>query len=135
MRENFNKSFDILMDIEGYESNDPNDPGGHTKYGIAQAFNPGVNYQSLTLEGAKQIYLERYWIPLGCDEQDYPCDMILFVQGVNIGTRVKTFLKESKGLLDVFMKCLNHYATRPKTQRDRYLTGWDNRLIKLWLAL
>jgi hypothetical protein len=135
VRENFDKSVELLFSMEGYESDDPNDKGGYTKYGIAQAFNPGVDYQFLTREGAKQIYLERYWEPLGCDDQGYPLDMILFIQGVNMGERVKIFVKDSKGPLDVIMKCLNHYATREKSQRDRYLTGWCNRLIKLWEAL
>jgi hypothetical protein len=135
VRENFNKAFDLLVDIEGYESNDPDDKGGHTRYGIAQKYHPDIDVSKLTAVKASEIYLERYWKKLGCDELEYPLDVVLFIQGVNIGTIAKTFLNASNGLLDFFMKCLWYYTGREKEQRDKYLAGWCNRLIKLWRAL
>ena len=135
MRENFDKAFELLMELEGYESNDKDDKGGFTRYGISQKYNPDINVPKLTREKAKDIYLERYWKKLGCDEREYPCDVALFIQGVNIGVLAKTFMDASNGLLDFFMKCLNHYCTREKAQRDKYLAGWCNRLLKLWEAL
>jgi len=136
MREDFDKSINLLFSIEGYISDDKNDLGGFTKYGISQKYHPDVNVPKLTKEQAIQIYLDEYWIPLGCDELGYPFNMVLFIQGVNIGIgRAKKFMDEGNGLLDFLMKCLNHYATRPKVQRDVFLTGWCNRLIKIWEAL
>lgn len=136
MRENFNKSFDFLMKLEGYISDDKNDIGGYTKYGISQKYHPYVNVPQLTLEQAKKIYLDEYWILAECDELGYPFDMCLFIQSVNLGvSRACKFLGDSNGLLDFFMKNLQHYATRPKVQRDVFLTGWCNRLIKLWEAV
>jgi hypothetical protein len=134
MRENFDSAFDLLMDIEGYISNDPRDKGGYTKYGIAKAYNPDVDFDNLTKEKAKEIYLERYWKPAGCDELQWPWDVALFAQYVNMGA-AKQYMADSNGLMDFFMKCLEHYATRNRKQREAYLTGWCNRLIKLWKAI
>ena len=133
MRENRDKSIALLFRLEGLESDDKNDLGGFTRYGISQKYHPDVNVPKLTKEQAKQIYLDEYWIKGGCDELEYPLDMCMFIQGVNIGrVTAKIYLNNSHGLLDFFMECLNHYATRPKAQRDIFLTGWCNRLIKLW---
>lgn len=124
------------MEIEGYESNDKDDKGGPTKWGISSFFNPDVYSKAMTREDARQIYLDRYWNVLNCDFMEYPLDMVLFVQGVNLGVeRARGFMNKSNGIFDFFMLNLNHYATREKPQRDKYLAGWVNRLIKLWRAL
>ena len=136
MRENFEKSITLLFRLEGLESDNKNDLGGFTKYGISQKYHPNVNVPKLTKEQAKEIYLKEYWIPAKCDELDYPLDMVLFIQGVNVGVvRAKMIMDASKGLCDFFMLNLQHYCTRPEIQRKVFLTGWCNRLIKLWEAI
>jgi lysozyme family protein len=136
MRENRDKSIALLFRLEGLESDDKKDKGGFTKYGIAQKYHPDINVPQLTKEQAKDIYLKEYWIPSKCDELEYPLDMCLFIQAVNLGvTRAKMFMSSSKGLLDFFMFNLNYYCTREKEQRDRFLAGWCNRLLKLWEAI
>lgn len=69
---------------------DPHDPGGTTKYGIAQAFHPEVDVENLTLEQATKIYLDDYWLPLNC-EAIAAIDEVLaakvFDMGVNLGVR------------------------------------------------
>jgi lysozyme family protein len=134
MRENFSKAFDLLMELEGYESSDKY--GGYTKYGLASLANPDIDYKRLTAAKAKDIYLERYWKPLKCDELQYPLDVVMFIQGVNIGVgRAVAYMGKSNGLYDFVMMNLRHYATREKELRDKYLAGWVNRLIKVWEAL
>jgi lysozyme family protein len=136
MRENFEKSIDLLFKLEGYESDDPHDLGGFTRYGISQKYNPDIDVSKLTREDAVKIYLGRYWIPADCDELAYPFDVVMFIQSVNMGvSRMKRVMTESHGLLDVFLYCLKHYATRPEAQRKVFLTGWCNRLISLWEAI
>ena len=136
MRQNFEKSIALLFRLEGLESDDKNDLGGFTRYGISQKYHPDVNVPKLTKEQAKQIYFGEYWVAMGCDNLEYPMDMVMFIQGVNLGTyRAISFLDNSKGLLDFFMLNLNHYCTRPEIQRKVFLTGWCNRLIKLWREL
>lgn len=136
MRENFKKSIDLLFKLEGYESDNPHDIGGFTRYGISQKYHPHINVPKLTKEDATQIYLDEYWIPSGCDELGYPFDTVVFIQAVNLGVgKMKSIMEKANGLLDVYMLCLNHYATRPEAQRKVFLTGWCNRLIKLWEAV
>lgn len=48
--------------------NDPADRGGETKYGIAKKANPDIDIKSLDWEGAKRIYMKRYWFPADCED-------------------------------------------------------------------
>jgi len=82
MRSSFDTSFKMTIGLEGKPTDDPRDPGGFTVWGLAQRYNPEVN-QFTTLEQAKVIYLEKYWIPAGCDEAAYPMDICLFDSQVN----------------------------------------------------
>ena len=61
--ESFEKAFNILMELEGGLSNDKDDKGGLTKYGISQAAYPDLDIENLTLEQAKNIYFKDYWKP------------------------------------------------------------------------
>jgi hypothetical protein len=82
MRSSFDKAFELTIGLEGALTNDPRDPGGFTIYGLSAKYNPGVS-PITTLEDAKKIYLERYWIPAGCDEAPFPMDICLFDSQVN----------------------------------------------------
>jgi lysozyme family protein len=63
----FNIAYTITLKHEGSGTNDPNDRGGLTKFGISQAAHPNVDVATLTPEGAKTIAKNEYWEPLGCD--------------------------------------------------------------------
>ena len=52
-----------IIPLEGGYSNDPNDHGGETKYGITAADNPGVDIKNLTVQQAIEIYKRKYWDP------------------------------------------------------------------------
>ena len=82
MRLSFNKGFVLIIGLEGKPTNDPRDPGKFTIWGLSQVFNPEVN-EDTTIEQAKEIYLNKYWIPAGCDESPYPMDICLFDGAVN----------------------------------------------------
>lgn len=83
MKENFPKAFELTVGLEGAYSNDPNDPGGETKFGIAKRYHQSVDIKNLTLEGARAIYYNEYWIPAGCNEAPFPTDICLFDSQVN----------------------------------------------------
>lgn len=57
----FDEAFDRLIGHEGGYSNDPNDPGGETNWGISKRSYPTVDIRNLTREGAKGIYLRDFW--------------------------------------------------------------------------
>ena len=58
----FDDIIDIVIKHEGGYVNDPNDLGGETKYGITKRFYPDVGIKNLTVEEAKQIYYDDYWV-------------------------------------------------------------------------
>lgn len=60
----FDTAFDRLMGHEGGYSNDPQDPGGETNWGISKRSYPNVDIKCLTRDGAKAIYLRDFWTPL-----------------------------------------------------------------------
>lgn len=49
-------------------TNDPDDAGGTTKYGISQKAYPNIDIANLTLEEAKAIYKRDYWDKIKGDE-------------------------------------------------------------------
>lgn len=59
----------VIYELEGGDkyTDDPNDPGGPTKYGIAQTYHEGVDVKNLTEEQAIQIYYDEYWFPANLD--------------------------------------------------------------------
>lgn len=65
----FDQAFDRLLGNEGGYTNDPNDPGGETNWGITIAEARRHGYKGLmkdmTREYAKGIYLTDYWDVLG----------------------------------------------------------------------
>ena len=64
--ERFEKIFDYLLKVEGGYSDDENDKGGKTKYGIteeeARDFGYKGDMQDLTKDFAKNIYLKKYYL-------------------------------------------------------------------------
>lgn len=64
----------LVLNSEGGYVDDPDDPGGPTKYGIATNSNSealkalGVQVRDLTYDQAKQIYYRKYYLA-SCSEQ------------------------------------------------------------------
>lgn len=58
----FDEAIALVLEHEGGYVNDPDDPGGETKFGISKAMHPLENIKSLPLERAKEIYKKEYWI-------------------------------------------------------------------------
>lgn len=67
-------------------TDDPADPGGLTKYGIARRSHPDVDIRRLTLQGAKDIYHREYWIPVHGDALTSQLKAeLIFDAAVNMG--------------------------------------------------
>lgn len=95
---NFEKAFTLLIGEEGGYVNHPRDPGGETKYGIAKRYHPHVDIKALTLDGAKAIYWEQYWMPSGAALLPWPIAFVLFDAVVNMGLHTATqLLQEALG--------------------------------------
>lgn len=61
----FNTAFDRLLGHEGGLVDNPNDPGGLTRYGISKRSYPHLDIRNLTRDDCKAIYLRDFWAPLG----------------------------------------------------------------------
>ncbi len=82
---NFEEAVKITLTWEGGYVNDPNDPGGETKFGISKRNHPGVDIEGLTPEGAKYIYKTEYWPTLYDKITSQLLGSKLFDMGVNMG--------------------------------------------------
>jgi hypothetical protein len=82
MRTSFDKAFELTIGLEGKPSDDPRDPGGFTIWGLAKKYHPEINANT-SIEYARRVYLNQYWIPAGCDYELFPMDICLFDSQVN----------------------------------------------------
>lgn len=83
----FQRAFEVLIGTEGGYVNDPNDPGGETKFGISKRAHPHLDIAALTLQDARAIYLRDYWGPAGCDAMPDGARLPVFDMAVNSGVR------------------------------------------------
>ena len=67
-----------ILKAEGGYVNDPNDPGGETKYGISKAAYPDLDIAGLTINQAMDIYEKDYWNANGLDNYDIKVAFMLF---------------------------------------------------------
>jgi lysozyme family protein len=80
---NFDDAVARTLTSEGNYVNNPNDPGGETKYGISKRSYPTVNIKELTLVQAKLIYKRDFWDPLHGDTLHSAVSYQLFDFAVN----------------------------------------------------
>ena len=84
----FDRAFIQLLGHEGGYSNDPQDPGGETNWGITAAVARENGYtgemRGMTQEIAKRIYSKKYWLP-AFEELPYSVAFNVFDGAVNSG--------------------------------------------------
>jgi lysozyme family protein len=84
----------------GY-TNDPNDPGGETKFGIAKSANPTLDITHLTWDQAKAVYYSHYWLNTKCDKMNGRVAALVFDSAVNNGSGTAAkFLQRAIGVTD-----------------------------------
>lgn len=135
--------------------NDPDDPGGLTKFGIDQRSHPSIDIRALTNEGASAIYHRDYWLPLRCHELPFPVGEVVFDIGVNNGkSRSARWIQEVLGVdtdgfigpitlkaaastdaMTLASKLIDRRATFyrsiAKGRKAKFLKGWMNRNVAL----
>lgn len=82
---NFDKAFASLIDNEGGYVDNPNDPGGETKFGISKRSYPNLDIANLTLNDAKNIYHKDFWNRFNGDDWTYIVSFQIFDAAVNHG--------------------------------------------------
>lgn len=96
---NFDSAFERLIGHEGGYVNQPNDPGGETRYGVSKRSYPEVDIKNLTLDGAKAIYRKDYWTPIKADQMPYKVAFDVFDAAVNHGCdRAILLMQEALGV-------------------------------------
>jgi lysozyme family protein len=130
-----NRVIPFLWEHEGttYE-NDPDDPGGATKFGIDQRSHPNIDIKNLTADQASEIYWNE-WLRDGCDHLPSPLDWLFFDACVNCGIgRSQKFLNESGRDPEKFQDARRGFYNRLAEQKPnlkKFLKGWLARVDDL----
>lgn len=144
--------FEWLMRWEGESfEDDPDDPGGRTKYGIDQRSHPGVDIRNLTREEAKAIYRRDYWDAVKADELPAGLRLVVVDIAVNNGRgRAIKWLQQAVGVdadgrigpktlaavqrgnkhllaNSLIERRANFYRDIARGKQAKYLRGWLNR--------
>lgn len=148
----FDKLIDRVLSHEGGYSNDPQDPGGETQWGISKRAHPDVNIKALTRAQAIDIYRADYWDKIKGDQLPAGVAFQVLDAAVNHGARVASrWLQTSIGVTadgiigpvtleavrraDAAETVLLFNATRLEFYTDvttfaRFGRGWTRRVAK-----
>lgn len=136
----FRRCLQFVLQWEGGYVNDPDDPGGETKWGISKKSYPDLDIKNLTPMQALEIYSRDYWDALDCDSYSLPNAIVIFDSGVNVGVqRVRAWIDATRTtntslmLHDELLQFrAQHYANLAKQPLyKKYYRGWMNRLNAL----
>ena len=139
MRTSFDKAFEIVIGLEGKPTNDPDDPGKLTVWGLSQRYNPQVSLD-MTIDMAKGIYLRKYWEPSGCDDMAFPMDICVFDAAVNPqndpnlpgGSMQELMNQHPENWQDYLFFRMHRYQ---RCSKAKYRNGHINRVLKLHNAI
>jgi lysozyme family protein len=81
----FGQAIEIILRLEAGYSNDSNDPGGETKWGISKRAFPHINIKDLSVDEARLIYKQQYWDKLRLSEMPDEVRLAVFDCAVNQG--------------------------------------------------
>lgn len=107
--DNFTYAISVLLrnDVEGKYSNNPNDAGGETNFGLSKRSYPDLDIKNLTQEKANSIYEKDFWLKFRLNEiDDSIISMIILLSIVNMGPKkaiisVQLALRKLKNCLDI----------------------------------
>ena len=113
---NFDDAFDQLMINEGGYSNNPDDSGGQTMYGITESVARENGYtglmKDLTLVTAKQIAKKCYWDINQCDQMEPRIAFQIFDTVYNGGDAIKWLQQSCNIKVDGYVGIDTLNATR-----------------------
>jgi len=152
----FDRAIQYVLDNEGGFSDDPNDHGGATRYGVTQseAARHGFDVHTLTVDQAKSIYRTDYWHYDGVADQNIATKLldmavnmgdvttVKIVQGICgvpkdgvIGPATLAAINTSSKLtLDALRSaCVRRYAriVAADPTQSVFLVGWMERALKV----
>lgn len=127
----FDMAIEFTLSWEKGYVNNPNDPGGETKYGISKRAYPHLDIKSLTLEQAKEIYRSDYWVVAGCHKMGRVEALVVFDVSVVSGVSHALELHRKTGGRPLLMLAeqLDFYAATKKF--GTFGRGWVRRVSSL----
>lgn len=157
----FSLAQEVGADPNGGYTNDPDDPGGETKWGISKRSYPDLDIKNLTRDQAIAIYRRDFWDAANCVRWEWPLSLAYFDTAVNAGaSRAGKLLQQAAGVgVDgvIGARTMSAVAKRTLTVGDtvaftvrfikarkdfylglnkpKYLAGWLNRLFDLTVAV
>jgi len=140
---NFQDAIKFTLKWEGGYVNHPKDPGGETKYGIADirdgkkdGANDSIPIKDLTLADAMVVYKRDYWDANNLDTVVSPLCIVLFDMYVNHRPSVVRKLREeSNDNWQTLIQKRKDFYGRLVAQNPSnkvFLKGWLNRANDLW---
>lgn len=151
--------FKRLIKYEGGYVNDPDDPGGETKWGISKRAYPKLDIKNLTEEDAKGIYYRDYYQKLNIPAiVDGRIAWQIFDFGVNAGVsrsakmiqgivgaktdgvigpntvgKINTYIGRYPLYIEFLSERLKYYMmlTEVRIKNLKYLKGWVLRAMEL----
>jgi lysozyme family protein len=93
MKDNWQKSFELMLASEGGYVNHPSDPGGMTNLGVTKRVweewvgreSNEKEMRSLTPEMVEPLYKRKFWDACKCDDMPSGIDYLVFDFAVNAG--------------------------------------------------
>ena len=139
----FEKAIKFTLLREGFISDEPDDPGKLTIFGISSRWYPKevAHLKMLINEGkikeAKQYAIDffhkEFWLKAGCDSLPYPFNICVFDTAINCGrSRAKKFLNVYNDWQDYLFRRIEYYASLKSINAKKSLRGWINRTISLY---
>lgn len=150
--ERFNRWLDWIFKWEGTSfENDPDDPGGATKFGVDQRSHPNEDIRNLTRDRASEIYWNEYWTKAKAHLMPFGVGEVVGNIAVNAGHgRASRWLQTAVGVPadgvignqtlnavnstepDALVNALlqrteQHYRSIAKGKLSKFLKGWINR--------
>lgn len=146
----FEKFIPIIFKNEGLLSDDVNDSGGLTKYGISQRSYPNLDIRNLTKEHAQQIYKRDYYDAVKADLiTNELLSLHVFDMAVNAGVgmsikilqrvvgvkddgiigKMTLSMTNSGDFVNAFIDArFNYYRTIARGKNIGFLNGWIKRV-------
>jgi lysozyme family protein len=81
----FQRAVAITLLYEGVYSDDPDDPGRLTRWGISQRWHPELDVSKLDRQRAIDLLWSDYWRPAGCERLPWPLCAAIFDHAVHSG--------------------------------------------------
>jgi lysozyme family protein len=113
-------------------TDDPDDPGGGTKFGISSKAYPNKDIEHLTRDQAIQIYYHDYWLTPGMYKLPEAFQAKVFNIGVLIGEQTAKNLLVGCNTMDEYRQVLVKHFEAIVIKHPvcaKYLKGWTRRAL------